>query len=328
MKKLLAVTAIAMSFSSQAALVNITGGVGPGSTGVMSASNLESLNFTINNATSVYYKNPFVSRVDANKVAEGDLFTDRGVTVVKLPDFSTQTTCDYSSITLPCYGNSWQLEATYDFYGAVVDAGTGLAGTILGGFININYVTNPTNSTSRTSTAATSIAITGSAGPLLTSVGVNLFGSIDYSGFTTVSPLIKNMFNFSSPVSVGGVKSTNWYDLWAAGVAASPQQFVNSFVVTTLNGSNQNLTKIEDINYGTTSSTINFDGSPFQDAIFASYPFAGLNNTSMLTAARSGEILSGNVTFGVVPEPVSIALFGAGLLGMGLVSRRREKKVA
>lgn len=301
------------------------------------AKNVSNLGFQINEATSVYYD---VQAPGAtSNVGVGDFFTDTGrgeyITLEGGPDLSENG-----------YGekDTWALTFDYSLYGFVIENGDQLAGAITGGFINIFYNDLTASNGLKQelgddTTQVLSVAISGSNGPLSTSVGLNLDGVVDYStatngGVDTGNSFVTDFFNFVKPQSVGGISSTNFYELWAAGMSVLPNEFIDAFAVTTLNGlADSALNDVSKISYGA-SSSINIDSGEYtavqngilEENISSVYGVsaATLLGGTYATGQRTGENLSGNLSFAVVPAPSSLALFALSIFG--LVAFGRKKK--
>lgn len=306
------------------------------------ATNVSNVGFQINEATSLYY-----DVVDpGTNVGVGDFFTDIG-------SGELITLEGGSDLDFEGYGSEWVLTFDYSLYGFVGEADGTLAGLITGGFINIFYndlsggttgdYFPPAVEPGVNATQVLSVAITDSSGPLSTSIGLNLDGIVDYStsvdpGVDTSDSFVTDFFNFVDPVTVGGVTSTNFYDLWLAGVMSSPEEYINSLAVTTLNSlADTSLDDVAEIVYGADAS-IGIDTDEYTayqngvlDANVASVyePLLGISTSDLLagsyaSGSRTGENLSGNLSFAVVPEPINVALFGLGLLALASTSRRKK----
>jgi len=332
-KLVCAVAFASVGTAANANLINIDAGSASGGIymGAQTATDMADFGFQIDSATSQY----FDTNGTGGNVDVGDFFVDTGSTNPLTLNGTLLSTSECTVLGIPgtetdCYGTTWNLTADYLLYGQVVDTGTGLAGGIGGGYFNINF----NDLRSGTPTQVTSLAVVGSNGPIDTSVGVNIDGVVDYSflGGAAPSSFVEDFFNFASPLLVGGVSSTNWYDLWAAGMAADPKEFVDVLAVTTLNGlAGQPLVEIETLSYGTDTDTLGLSGlSPFQSALLetgldnAGVPDTGaFINGTYLTTSRTGEKLSGNIS-ATVAEPSSIAILGLGLLGFSGMARRRK----
>lgn len=301
------------------------------------AINVSNLGFQINEATSVYYD---VQAPGAtSNVGVGDFFTDTGrgeyITLEGGPDLSENG-----------YGDkdTWALTFDYSLYGFVIENGGQLAGAITGGFINIFYNDLTASDGLKQglgddTTQVLSVAISGSNGPLSTSIGLNLDGMIDYSpaangGVDVGNSFVTDFFNFAKPQSVGGVSSTNFYELWVAGMSVLPNEFIDTLAVTTLNGlADSALDDVSNISYGA-SSNINIDTNEYtavqngilEESISSVYGVsaATLLGGNYATGQRTGENLSGNLSFAVVPAPSSLALFALSIFG--LVAFGRKKK--
>jgi hypothetical protein len=302
-----------------------------------SASNVSNLGFQINEATSVYYdvQAPGAS----SNVGIGDFFTDTGRgEYVTLEGGSDLETNGYGDL------GTWALTFDYSLYGFVIENGAELAGAITGGFINIYYndltdANGDSQGLGVDTTQVLSVAITGSSGPLSTSVGLNLNGVVDYSGSASggvdvSNSFVTDFFNFAVPKTVGGVSSTNFYDLWVAGMSVLPNEFINALAVTTLNGlADNSLDNVANISYGA-SSNIDIDVDEYtalQNGILEQNinSVYGVSANALLagsfaTGERIGENLSGNLSFTVVPAPSSLALFALGIIGLVAAGRRKK----
>lgn len=305
-----------------------------------SGTDIANFGFQIDGATSNYYDVDGSSGLGGS-VSVDDVFTDNGTGEVFTLEGINSADVNY--------GNTWALSFDYTLYGAVVDTGGGvLAGGIAGGFVNLYYndLTDALgieegdsgfdSGTTDDPTKVLSVAITGSSGPLSTSLGLNLFGNIDYSDsvnndIDTSASFVTDFFNFVDPITVAGTTSTNFYDLWVAGDAAAPKQLLEALVVTTLNGlGGQGLTEVQDLVYGPDDS-IGIDRDDLSvvqndiiNDVFGGAPIVdGLLAGTFATASRTGETLSGNLSLTNVPEPTSLAILGLGLLGFAGASRRK-----
>lgn len=302
------------------------------------ATNVSNLGYQIDEATSVYY-----DVVDpGSNVGAGDFFTDVGTGEL----ITLEGGSDLSEIG---YNEEWSLTFDYSLYGFVAPVDDTLAGVIAGGFINIFYndlsAADGLKQTEGTdATQVLSVAIDNSSGPLSVSVGLNIFGHVDYSGSVDGSldisnPFVQDFFNFVDPVSLGGVSSANFYDLWVAGAGATPSEYITALAVTTLNGlADNSLNDVTNVTYNTdplAAVSIDIDQDEYsvaqntnlnQDA-FGVY---GIDATTLLSGVyasgqRSGEKLSGNLSFAVVPEPSSIALFAFGLIALSGIGRHKTR---
>ncbi|MCG7644885.1 PEP-CTERM sorting domain-containing protein [Alteromonas sp. Cnat3-28] len=299
-----------------------------------SGTNVSNLGYQIDEATSVYYD----VVAPGSNVGAGDFFTDVGsgelITLEGGSDLSDSG-----------YNEEWSLTFDYSLYGFVAPVDGTLAGVISGGFINIFYndlsaADGSMQVEGTDSTQVLSVAIDNSSGPLTVSVGLNLFGYVDYSGsvsgsLDTSDPFVTDFFNFVDPVSLGGVSSSNFYDLWVAGVGTTPNEYLTALAVTTLNGlADNSLDDVSNIAYGPLAS-INIDQNEYSSAqntnlnqdVLAAY---GIDATTLLagnyaSGQRTGEKLSGNLSFAVVPEPSSIAIFAIGLIALSSFSRNKAK---
>lgn len=301
---------------------------------------VSTIGIQINNASSQYFDvNGTGGFVDV-----GDVFYDVG-------------TVNTVSVDSPGsnYGVTWKLNAEYALYGTVVQENPGdpLLGFITGGYLNLYYqdMTDANGCSAAADTAGfcmfdpssaneqqtLSISVTGSTGPLNTSVGININGVADYGFDSSPSQFVQDFFNVEDAMTVNGTQSTNLFELATAGLSSLPMEFVDLLSVTTLNGAGSNLQAIETLSYQPSSggapvieSVPTLSYTPLQQSIFdqfaAEVTGGGNLNGSYATVSRSGEELSGNISIVDVPEPGTLAFFGLSLLGLSLGRKKLSAK--
>jgi hypothetical protein len=313
--------------------------------------------FALSPASSEYFDTDLSGDIDV-----GDVFIDRGINVsIGLIPSETETSGGF--------GSTFSITAEYLLYGAVVPFNGSLAGAVVGGFFNLFYNDltdaggfvegesaqfDPTTVDDRVQVL--SAAVTGS-GVSASGSGISLgidaivdFGFLDPLDPNGTNSLVQDFLELETAITIGGLTSTNVFDLAAAGAAASTPEFVPLFSDTTLQGEGGDLPAIEDLALLTSGqSTIegplgsdrtvdNVRGfeidptglTPIQQFAFGEF-LAGVSgvegngdlsdlSTTFNTALRSGEVLDGNLSI-QVPEPSMLGVLGLGLLLVG--ARRR-----
>ena len=164
-----------------------------------------------------------------------------------------------------------------------------------------------------------------------------IFGNGDFAGYGVVLGAGDTSFYIEFQTASSGAIN------FASGVEGSGQADVDISNVALINtDTNSAVSAVGDpliVTEGSGPNTPSFPGGLHSDAFFAS--FAGLVSgttyrllvnvdvfdTSGTWFGGATDLFAGQISFNVVPIPPALLLFASGLLGMGILSRRRRRSL-